>query len=187
MVQAPRTRINAQEYFQLPEYKQHDLIQLIDGEVVIAMPPILKHQAIVKKILFLLMQMETQQGGVAYVAPTEVRLDAENVVEPDVLYITPDNLSIARQDDKRIMGAPDLVVEVLSPGTARYDRQQKYRAYEKHGVREYWIIDPSHETLEVWTRGSQAQFQRVGAFAAGDTFQSAVLDQAIEVAPFFDL
>jgi Uma2 family endonuclease len=184
MVQTTRTGINATDYYQLPEYQQHDLIQLINGEVIISMPPILKHQTIVKKILALLIQVEAAQGGLSFVAPTEVHLDDENIFEPDVLYIAPANLAITQQDEKRIIGAPDLIVEVLSPSTAKYDRQEKYNAYEQRGVREYWIVDPLHETIEVWTL-SDERFQRQGAFADDDTFASAVLGERISVEAIF--
>ena len=134
MVESTRTRINASDYYQLPEYEQHDLIQLIDGEFVIGMPPVLKHQDIVREILILLTLIARQVGGKACDSPIEVYLDDHNVFEPDVLYIKPDNLGIAQQDEKRIVGAPNLVVEVLSPSTAKFDRQDKYQAYEQHGV-----------------------------------------------------
>ncbi len=187
MVDATRTRISAADYYQLPEYEQHDLIQLIDGEVVIGMPPILKHQTIIKKLMALLLQIEASQGGIAFIAPTEVYLDDDNVFEPDVLYIKPDNLAITQQDEKRIVGAPNLVVEVLSPGTAKYDRQEKYQAYEQRGVDEYWIVDPVHETIEVWTLGEDKLFQRQGAYGKTSTFPSVTLGTTVTVRPIFDV
>lgn len=187
IAESTRARINASDYYQLPEYEQHDLIQLINGEVVIGMPPILKHQTIIKKILALLMQIEAAQGGIAFVAPTEVRLDEHNIFEPDVLYIKADNLAIAQQDEKRIVGAPNLVVEVLSPGTAKFDRQDKYHAYEQYGVDEYWIVDPVHETVEVWTLGPNGQFVRQGAYDKADTFPSVTLGITVTVKVMFDV
>jgi Uma2 family endonuclease len=187
MDQPARTRIHASDYYQLPEYEQHDLIQLINGEVVIGMPPILKHQLIIKKILLLLAQVEAQKGGIAFVAPTEVRLDDNNIFKPDVLYILPDNIRIAQQDEKRIVGAPNLVVEVLSPSTAKFDRQDKYQAYEQHGVDEYWIVDHVHETVEVWTLGENKQFSRQGAYGTTGTFQSATLGTKVTVKEIFNV
>lgn len=186
MTQPTRTRITADEYFQLPQYAERDLIQLIDGEVIIGMPPILKHQDIVREILIVLALLARKLGGKAYVSPIEVRLSDTNIFEPDVLYIAPDNLAIAQQDEKRIIGAPDLVVEVLSPGTAKYDRHEKYLAYQAHGVKEYWIVDPAHEVLEVWTRNEASRFQLQGAYATGESFESATLGAEIAVAPIFN-
>ena len=187
MVESTLTRIKASEYYQLPEYEQHDLIQLINGEVVIGMPPILKHQTIIKKILALLIQIEASKGGIAFVAPTEVKLDDNNVFEPDLFYILPSNISITQQDDKRIIGAPNLVVEVLSPSTAKFDRQEKYQAYEQHGVDEYWIVDPVHETVEVWTLNQNGQFSRQGAYGKTGTFQSVTLGETITVEAIFNV
>lgn len=187
MVDATPTRINAGDYFQLPEYAEHDLIQLINGQVIIGMPPILKHQTIVKKILALLIQIEGSQGGIAFVAPTEVVLDENNVFEPDLFYIKPDNLGITQQDEKRILGAPNLVVEVLSPSTAKFDRQEKYHAYEWHGIEEYWIVDPLHETIEVWTLGEGGKFARQGAYGKSDTFTSMTLDETVTLKAIFDV
>jgi len=186
MVQQPtQTRINASDYYALPSYQEHDLIQLIAGEVVIGMPPILKHQTIVGEILFLLMTVARKLGGKAFTSPIEVRLDEDNVFQPDVLYIKPENLAITQQDDKRIVGAPDLVVEVLSPGTAKYDRQEKYQAYEANGVGEYWIVDPVYETIEVWTLTENGQFDRQGVYARADTFSSRTLGEDITAESVF--
>lgn len=186
MANPAKIRITANEYFELPEYHEHDFIQLIDGEVIIPMPPVLKHQIIVGNIFFLFKLIVKKLGGLAFVAPTEVKLDEDNVYEPDVIYISADNISIAEQDDNRIVGAPDLIVEVLSPGTARYDRQQKYKAYEKFAVREYWIVDPIHETVEVWLLNPAIQYERQGAYSIDDSFNSSVLASIVSVQEIFD-
>ena len=182
MAQPAKTRLIADEYYQLPDYAQHELIQLIDGEVVIGMPPIPRHQAIVGEILFLLMSFAKKGGGRAYTSPIEVYLDEHNIFEPDTLYLSQD--TTCKTEEKRLVGAPDLVVEVLSPGTAKYDRQEKYQAYQQHGVREYWIVDPAHETVEVWAL-YEGEFARQGAYAAEDVFQSVVLGETIAVDGFF--
>ena len=187
MVQPARTGIKASDYFQLAEYQQHELIQLINGEVIIGMPPVIKHQDIVREILVLLTLFARRLGGKAYASPIEVRLDDHNVFEPDVLYIRPNNLTITQLDEKRIIGAPDLVVEVLSPGTAKFDRQEKYQAYEKHGVHEYWIVDPVHEVVEVWKLSEDGHYTRQGAFAGKDLFVSDVLEESISVQTIFNL
>jgi len=183
MVQPIRTRVRAADYFQLPEYAENDLIQLIDGEVMISMPPIPKHQDIADEIFYLFKTIARKSSGRAFFSPIEVYLDEHNVYEPDVLYLKPD--SACTVGDKRLMGAPDLVVEVLSPGTAKYDRQQKYQAYERHGVGEYWIVDPVHEVIEVWALGDDASFVRQGAYADDDTFKSVTLGEDVAVKPIF--
>jgi Uma2 family endonuclease len=182
MAVQPKTRISASNYYQLEEYEQHELIQLIDGEVLISVPPIPKHQAIVGEILFIFLTQAKKQGGKAFISPIEIYLDEHNIYEPDVLYLTPDTTCVV--GEKRLTGAPDLVVEVLSPSTAKFDRQEKYKAYEKHGVREYWIVDAVHEVLEVWTLQNKA-FTRQGAYGTADTFQSQVLGTSVELKQIF--
>jgi Uma2 family endonuclease len=86
----------------------------------------------------------------------------------------------------RIRGAPDLVVEVLSPSTAKYDRGGKYEAYEKHAVREYWIIDPLHQTIEIWISGKGRKFDRKGSFSVEDSFDSEVLKQKVSAKEIFN-
>ena len=184
MIQPTKTRIQATDYYQHPDYEEHDFIQLINGEVVIDMPPILKHQAIVRELLLLLGLIARNTGGTAFTAPTEVYLDVHNVYEPEVLYLTPD--TGCRMEEKRIVGAPELVVEVLSPSTAKYDRQEKYQAYEKYGVSEYWIVDPVHEVVEVWQLESK-QFNRVGAFANNDVFESRPLGEVVNIKDIFNI
>jgi Uma2 family endonuclease len=93
-----------------------------------------------------------------------------------VLYLSPD--TGCKIEEKR------LVVEVLSPGTAKFDRQEKYQAYEKHGVREYWIVDPAHAVIEEWTL-NEGQFARQGAYAAEDSFASVCLAESVTVSSIF--
>lgn len=185
MDQPIRTRIMAADYYQLPEYAETDLIQLIDGEVIVSMPPIPKHQRIVREILVLFTLLARQKGGEALDSPIEIVLDPYNIFEPDVLYLKPD--SACTVGEKRLTGAPDLVVEVLSPGTAKYDRQEKYAAYQRHGVGEYWIVDPVHETVEVWTLDAGKRFQRQGVYAVADTFKSVTLDEDVSVKAIFNV
>jgi Uma2 family endonuclease len=179
-----KIRITATTYYQLPEYAEHDLIQLIDGEVIIGMPPIPKHQRLVRDILFLFTTIARQQGGEAFASPIEVYFDEDNVFEPDVLYLTTDTK--CKVETKRLRGAPELIVEVLSPSTAKFDRQEKYQVYEKHGVQEYWIVDPLHEVLEVWTRDAD-KFVRQGVYGVDDTFQSQTLAATVTLKAIFNV
>lgn len=178
MAEVVRSRTRADAYYQLPDYQDKTVIQLIDGEVVIGVAPYVKHQMIVREIMFLFMTIAKQKQGEAFDSPTEVYLDEYNVYEPDVLYLTPD--SNCAVTEKNLQGAPDLVVEVLSPSTAKHDRGAKFQAYQQHGVDEYWIVDPVHETLEVWQL-AEGRFTLLGAFSSGDTFTSRPLGEDVAV------
>jgi Uma2 family endonuclease len=99
-------------------------------------------------------------------------LDKDNVVQPDVMWIAPN--SRCTENDKYLCGAPDLVVEVLSSGSARRDKVTKFRLYDHAGVHEYWVIDPIAHFIEVFVR-LDGQFQLLGVFEAGDVFLSVIL------------
>jgi len=180
----PIAKMTAESYFQLDDYQEHDLIQLINGEVLIGMPPIPKHQRIVREILVMLTLLAREVGGEALDSPIEVYLDEYNVYEPDVLYMSPDSNCTVK--GKRLEGAPELIVEVLSPSTAKYDKREKYAGYEQHGVQEYWIVDPVHELIDVWTLDA-GKFVHQGAYSAEDKFTSVVLKSDVEVKPLFDV
>jgi Uma2 family endonuclease len=183
MVAQSKTQMRADEFYNLPQYQEEQArIELINGEAKTQMPPILLHQEIAGFIHVLLWLYAAQNGGRTYQAPTEVYLDEENIFEPDVFYLKPDTKCI--RERKRIVGAPDLVVEVLSPSTAKRDRQEKYRAYQQHGVSEYWIVDPAHSVLEAW-RLQDGEFQRLGAYGPEDTLQSPLLGQGVAMQPIF--
>lgn len=130
------------------------------------------------------MTIARQRAGQAFVSLIEVYLDEHNIYEPDVLYLAPD--SPCRVEEKRLVGAPDLVVEVLLPSTAKYDRQEKYQAYEQPSVREYWIVDPVHDVMEVWTL-DEGQFNRQGAYAGEDSFTSRTLGEMVSVKDIFNI
>ena len=80
------------------------------------------------------------QLGIFFVSPVDVFLDNKNAVQPDIVFVSNQNKSILKED--AIYGAPDLVIEVLSPGSKKFDLDKKKKIYEKFGVKEYWIVDP---------------------------------------------
>jgi Uma2 family endonuclease len=77
-----------------------------------------------------------------------------------------------------------LIIEVLSPSTARQDKVTKFALYERHGVRVYWIADPKYRNIEVWSL-ADGRYTRLGLFSGNDTFTSPVLGQTIEVKDIF--
>lgn len=152
MVEQTKTRMTAAKFFELPE--SNSPIELLNGELVVSPTPIPHHQDAVGNTFVLLKQIAKTVGGKAYVAPLEIYFDDDNVPQPDVMWIAPTNLQVI--GEKRLEGAPDLIVEVLSPGTAKNDKETKFRLYEKYGVCEYWIVDPVHQLVDVWVAGRRA-------------------------------
>ena len=108
-----------------------------------------------------------------YVAPFDVVLSDTDVVQPRVLFI-----SRAREHtitDENVRGAPDLVIEILSPSTAERDLGYKHDLYGRHGVLEYWIVDPMAETVAVHRQGD-GRLEAAETLGRGDTLRTALLD-----------
>lgn len=107
--------------------------------------PTIAHQYLSARIEQML-HAGCQPDGVILIAPMDVHLDKENVIQPDIIYIQNSNLHIIV--DQKIMGTPDLLVEILSPSTSSRDKLMKKQLYEQFGVLEYWIVDPIHFTID---------------------------------------
>lgn len=132
----PRTMLEVFEG--LPE---GTLCQLINNNLVMSPSPTFEHQDIIMEISRQLSTVVKEKKlGKVVVAPMDVYLDEENVYQPDILFISKDNLNIIKIG--KVRGVPDLIIEILSKRTEKYDREDKKAVYEKYGVKEYWIVDP---------------------------------------------
>jgi len=125
--------------------------EIVDGVLHMAPPPdFIQHQKPAFELATRLqMFVKKNKLGLVGVAPTGVRLPPQSVpLQPDIFFI-----AAGRKDvrlGRYVEGAPDLIVEVLSPSNWLYDRQEKFQAYQDAGVREYWIVDPRAQTIEVF-------------------------------------
>jgi Uma2 family endonuclease len=122
--------------------------QLINYNLVMSPSPLLLHQIILGRVFRVLSDFldTTQNNGIALFAPIDVCFDEGNIFQPDLIYVSEESKSILK---KRVEGAPDLIIEILSPSNAYYDLRQKKDIYEKYGVKEYIIIDPA-QNAEVY-------------------------------------
>ena len=147
--------------------------QVIEGKLTMTPAPNMLHQEALAN-LFRLVDDHVRGAGLGKVlfAPCDVVLSDENVVQPDLLFISKERLNIIT--DANVQGAPDLVVELLSPGTANLDRTRKRDLYARFGVREYWLVSPEAGTAEVLVL-RKAAFERLGLHGAGDGVTSEVL------------
>jgi Uma2 family endonuclease len=168
-------KMTAAEYLELPETNLPT--ELINGEVFRMPAPQLNHQDTVLQTALFLKQWLTD--GKVYVAPVDVYLDELNVVQPDVLWISPDNKRCVSVEGKYLRGAPDLIIEVLSPGTARRDKREKFGLYQKYGVREYWMVDFHEQFIEVWQL-VEGKFLLLNVYGPGETFISPLLGEIVK-------
>ncbi len=167
------------EYLALPETTQPT--ELLEG-VLLQMPaPTDRHQAVVIALLRWLLQTVTE--GTLRTAPTDVAIQPQSVVQPDLFWIAPGSACVL-VDERYWQGAPDSVIEVISEVTARRDRQTKYELYQRAGVREYWLVNPDERSVEVFTLEA-GRFVRHGVFFADDRMTSPALGLQVDVALFF--
>ena len=126
--------------------------EIIDGEHYVTPAPSVRHQAISRNLTALIWSFLSQRSlGKLFAAPCDVYLSRFDVVQPDLVFVSSGGGAIVTDDN--IQGAPDLVIEILSPGTRKTDERTKRDQYARFGVLEYWIIDPELETIKVLRLG----------------------------------
>ncbi|WP_428275113.1 Uma2 family endonuclease [Candidatus Palauibacter sp.] len=134
--------------------------EVIGGELFMTAAPNFRHQKVSQRVFKELDRVlqEPGHGEVVY-APFGVEFPAtDEGVQPDLLFVSNERREILGSD--WIRGAPDLVVEILSPSTASHDRGIKLELYERQGVREYWIVDPDEHVVDVWRFGEEPAHER---------------------------
>lgn len=132
----------------------HKRYEIVDGELYVSKQPHLHHQIVCGKIFkFLENWSDLAQTGIAVFAPGVIFADDDDVV-PDVIWISNERLATAYQEDGKLHSAPELVIEVLSPGSSneRRDRQVKLKLYSRRGAKEYWIVNWQERRLEIYRR-----------------------------------
>ena len=135
------------EYFRLDDDQRYEII---DGNLLMAPAPDTWHQDWSRKLFRLVDRFVTAKRlGEVFYAPIDVVLNAENTVQPDLVFVSTAQASIIQR--RAIFGIPDLLVELISPSSVRRDRYDKKDLYARFGVKEYWIGDPANKSLEILT------------------------------------
>ncbi len=161
-----------EDYLRLPDNGFR--YEIVKGELIMSPAPTTRHQLMATYMVSALFDFAKKHKlGEVFSAPIDVRLGhSAALVQPDILFIAKERLRIVKEQN--IEGPPDLIVEILSPGTAVYDRQNKFQAYAAAGVREYWLVDPDGCTVEVNVLRGQA-YAPLGSFGPADQMRSEVL------------
>jgi Uma2 family endonuclease len=159
------------DYFALPETSR--LIELSDGELIMTPPATNTHQRVLINLFLALEKFIAHlDAGVLNLAPMPVRLWPGKIREPDIFFLTKEHLD---RVGEQFSGPPDLIVEVTSPSTRRADRRDKFNEYAQASVREYWLVDPDAQTIEVFVL-EDGVYVLSGKYRAGEMANSVLLD-----------
>jgi len=156
-----------EEYRALPE--DGNRYEVVGGGLIMTAAPMVDHQHVLKRLFRVLDRWaQANNWGEIYFAPIEVYLGEEDFLQPDLVGVSKARLGIVKE--KNIVGTPDLIVEILSFSTARYDRIHKANTFAKHGVPHYWILDPAPHTLEAFEL-EKGKYRLVFAQSEDDGFE----------------
>ena len=156
------------------------MYEVIDGTIYNMSPsPSPKHQDILSELITEFRMYLRGKECRAFISPVDVCLSEEKEeLEKVKEWVIPDMVVVCDKNkigDTRIIGTPDLVLEVLSPSTAKHDRITKYNRYQRAGVKEYWIVDPVYKNIEVYLLNGQ-EFKRSGIYFKGDILPVGIFE-----------
>ena len=178
----PSTKLTYADYELFPDDGlRHEIIA---GEHYVTASPVTRHQRISRDLFYLVHSyLQTHAIGEIFYAPFDVVLTMFDVVVPDLIYLSRNRAHLLTT--KNLQGAPDLVVEILSPGTRPRDERLKRDLYERVGVDEYWLVDPDRDLVSVYRRGASG-FEPPARYETHDSLTTPLLpDLEIPVGRIF--
>ena len=141
LIHPPKSMLEVWEF--LPE---GTLCQLINNKLIMSPAPQDLHQVVLNEInVEIALYLRKNKIGEIRIAPYDAHFSKQNILQPDILFIKNENLH--KVDKKGLAGAPDMVIEILSPSTSQLDFEEKKLVYEKYGVQEYFIVDPNSKSV----------------------------------------
>jgi Uma2 family endonuclease len=156
--------------------------ELYDGEVYEVPSPFPLHQMVSARVYLALAGYVRKHGGIVLYAPLDIVLTEYDVVQPDLLLFTHEREHLI--DARAVTRVPpDLAIEILSPGTATHDRGRKKQLLARHGVREFWLVDPEAERIEVYSLNGD-QFVLADVASAGAAVRSPLLPELALISNF---
>jgi len=160
-----------EDYFNLPETNR--IVELSEGKLIISPSPTPRHQKVSFKLSLLLGNYVLANTlGEVVTSPMDVRLWKGKIRQPDIAFMSNEH---KKRITRKFWGIPDLVVEIISKGTKKQDMVDKFNEYQKAGITEYWIVDLSKETIEIFALENKAYIQ-LGKWNIGETAHSKVID-----------
>lgn len=178
-------QITVHEFLQRDDFEEGYQYELINGEIVKKQAPSPAHQNASGNLYVMLHQFNREQklGGKCFAAPLDVFFTELDYYQPDIIFISQNRLRIITPDG--VEGAPDLIVEILSPSTARHDRDRKMKVYRRTGVLEYWVVDPSNRSIEIYARQNDDFEMSDFAMGTGEVRSRLLEGLVVDVAEVF--
>ncbi|HET6567019.1 MAG TPA: Uma2 family endonuclease [Rhodothermales bacterium] len=167
-----RRRWTYDDLREMPESMER--MEIIDGELYMSPSAhVMRHQNAVGNLFFAFRSwVEAHDLGKVFVAPADVVLSQDRVVQPDVFFVSKERLHTV---GAFVSEVPDLVIEVVSPSSAVYDRKTKFALYEESGVPEYWLVDPEDQSIDVYALRENG-YEQIGYFTGDEQARSELLD-----------
>ncbi|MGB8170848.1 MAG: Uma2 family endonuclease [Chthoniobacteraceae bacterium] len=168
----------------LMQFDETERYEIYDGRLIPMAPsPNTYHQRLVGRLHLLLANfVQAHQLGEVFLAPYDVVMAEDNTAQPDLLFIAEENAGIVQN---WVFGAPDLVVEILSPSSICRDRYEKQEQYARFGVKEYWIIDPANHSLEILALEDKRFVVHSSAAETGEATSRVLAGLTVDVTQLF--
>ncbi|OXT05978.1 hypothetical protein CE561_11965 [Thermoanaerobacterium thermosaccharolyticum] len=166
------------DYLNWPDNQR---IELIDGQIYLMAPPSTMHQRVLREIFTIFSVYLKGKKCEAFCAPFGVKFSEKNekdiktVVEPDIAVVC----DKSKLDNEGCKGAPDLIVEIVSPSSASKDKIEKFNLYEKYGVKEYWIVEPEEKIISVFTLQDNNRYGRPEPYTVGNKIKVSIFDDLV--------
>ena len=166
-----KSKYTYEDYLNTPEGERYELL---DGELILVASPNEGHQMASVNLVSLMNPHAKDRGlGWVFHAPFDIVFSDSEVVQPDIMFISREREHI--RTGANVQGAPDLVVEILSPSSLKRDWEDKRELYARYGVKEYWIADPVHKMVSVMLL-KDGVLELAGTYVEGDTVTSTALE-----------
>ena len=166
--------------------QDNSIYELINGILMRRTSPSIKHQIVSRNLTEALgLFLKANPIGQYLYAPTDVFFDEHNGVVPDVSFVKKERLFVI-ENGEYINGAPDLIIEIISPGSVKRDRVEKKELYEKFAVKEYWLIDPANKTVEIFTIQKNAYILKAFLEMEGQLTSDMLQGFEIDLSELFD-
>ena len=178
-------------YADYMQWKFKERLELFRGKIYKMGAPNTLHQVVAGNLYGEMRNYLKGKSCQVFIAPFDIRLPIKNkkkdneittVVQPDVCIVC----DPSKVDERGVCGAPDLVIEILSPGNSQKEVRNKYELYEEAGVKEYWVISPTEQNLVVFLLTAEGKFGNGKMYTSGDNLETAVVPGfAIDVTEIF--